>query len=89
MMAVGLGEKEVAPFLEDFGLQVRVACVNSPSSTTLSGDTVALKAVKGRLEENNIFVRFLHTGGKAYHSHMSQYLRFLKLLDISLLIYPS
>lgn len=37
MLAVGLGEREVLPFLTTTrnGL-VEVACVNSPSSTTLS-----------------------------------------------------
>ena len=69
MMAVGLGAEEVAPFLEDTNGKVIIACHNSPSSVTLSGDADVLEVVKRKLDTENIFARVVKTGGKAYHSH--------------------
>lgn len=69
MIAVGLGAEMIQPYLEDMGSKVTVACHNSPTSVTLSGDADAIAVVKARLIMNNIFVRFVRTGGKAYHSH--------------------
>ena len=69
MIAVGLGAEMVQSYLEDMGGKVTVACHNSPTSVTLSGDGDAIAIVKARLDVNNIFARFVKTGGKAYHSH--------------------
>ncbi|KAL4749621.1 hypothetical protein BDW72DRAFT_194652 [Aspergillus terricola var. indicus] len=72
MMAVGLGAEDVEPYLtalEDGG--VVIACHNSPSSVTLSGDVDGLAKLQKELTDANIFARMLKTGGKAYHSpHM-------------------
>jgi acyl transferase domain-containing protein/NADPH:quinone reductase-like Zn-dependent oxidoreductase len=69
MMAVGLGAEAVAPYLVDEEGKVVVACHNSPAGVTLSGDLPALEIVKERLDKDNVFARFVKTGGKAYHSH--------------------
>ena len=69
MMAVGLGAEGVAPFIEDVDGKVVIACHNSPSSVTLSGDADALQSVKEKLDAEKIFARLVKTGGKAYHSH--------------------
>ena len=72
MMAVGLGEKEVLPYLQDLpaGYVAVLACVNSPSSVTLSGDLEALKKIEETLKKANIFARRLKVEN-AYHSpHM-------------------
>lgn len=45
-----------------------MACVNSPSSVTLSGDLAALDEVASRLEKDGIFARELKVP-MAYHSH--------------------
>ncbi|KAG9763794.1 ketoacyl-synt-domain-containing protein, partial [Aureobasidium melanogenum] len=66
MLAVGLSEVEVEPYLEE---GIIVACYNSPSSVTLSGDAEAASRVQGRLEKDKVFVRALKTSGRAYHSH--------------------
>ena len=69
MLAVGLSEDNVRPFIvETLGKRVSVACVNSPSSTTISGDEAAI------LELSNTFSRLgiLNSRLKvdtAYHSH--------------------
>ncbi|UNI16442.1 putative PKS/NRPS-like protein biosynthetic cluster [Purpureocillium takamizusanense] len=73
MAAVGLGNEEVAPFLKatdpSAGI-VRVACVNSPNSVTLSGDDEALDAAIASIKSAmpDCFVRRLKVD-KAYHSH--------------------
>jgi acyl transferase domain-containing protein len=72
MMAVGLGAGDVEPYLTGFDDEaVVIACHNSPSSVTLSGDQDSLAKLQKKLSDANIFARMLKTGGKAYHSpHM-------------------
>ncbi|KAL5371652.1 hypothetical protein DPSP01_014110 [Paraphaeosphaeria sporulosa] len=67
MMAVGLGAEAVQEYIQDFTGRVSIACHNSPSSVTLSGDAAALEEVKTKL--GSIFARIVKTNGKAYHSH--------------------
>ena len=66
MCAVGLGRAQVAPYLVE---GVVIACENSPSSVTLSGDKVELNnvaaAIKAALPET--LVRHLKVE-MAYHS---------------------
>ncbi|XXG97578.1 short-chain alcohol dehydrogenase [Hypoxylon texense] len=69
MMAVGLGADAVKPYLEGVQGKVVVACHNSPSGVTLSGDADALDIVKAKLDSASIFARLVKTNGKAYHSH--------------------
>lgn len=69
MMAVGLGADAVKPYLDSVKGKVVVACHNSPSGVTLSGDADALDTVKIKLDSAGIFARIVKTNGKAYHSH--------------------
>ncbi|KAI5867271.1 KR domain-containing protein [Durotheca rogersii] len=69
MMAVGLGAEAVSPYLEGVKDKVVVACHNSPSGVTLSGDAGALEEVRVELTKKEIFARVVKTNGKAYHSH--------------------
>ena len=71
MMAVGLGESGAQTIIADLDLKehVTVACLNSPLSSTLSGDEVAVEKLLSILQERKVFARKLKTGGKAYHSH--------------------
>lgn len=71
MMAVGLGPEEVAQYLTGYENEVCVACHNSNSLVTLSGDNDALQKIKASLDAEKVFARLVNTGGKAYHSpHM-------------------
>ncbi|CCF33226.1 hypothetical protein CH063_00138 [Colletotrichum higginsianum] len=71
MMAVGLGAEAVAPYLETYSTEVVIACHNSPSGVTLSGNVDALKEIEGTLQAEGVFARLVKTNGKAYHSrHM-------------------
>lgn len=70
MAAVGLGALESQPFLEEAaqGEILTVACVNSKTSTTISGSEAAIDRLYTILVGKGIFVRKLSTGGCAYHS---------------------
>ena len=71
-MAVGLSEKDVQPYLaklESSDTAV-VACVNSPSNVTISGDTSAITKLEALLKPDGVFARRLKVEN-AYHSpHM-------------------
>ncbi|KAF7194934.1 Highly reducing polyketide synthase pks5 [Pseudocercospora fuligena] len=72
MMAVRLGPDEVAEYLSHATKgKVIVACINSPSSITLSGDVAALNQVAQELEDDGISFRKLNVR-LAYHSHHMQ-----------------
>jgi acyl transferase domain-containing protein len=69
MLAAGLGAADALPYIEKYGGKVVVACHNSPSSVTLSGDAASIEQTREELSANNIFARVLKTGGRAYHSY--------------------
>ncbi|KAK6542003.1 hypothetical protein TWF694_007774 [Orbilia ellipsospora] len=71
MIAVGLSEKEANHLINTLGFagKVLVACVNSPSSVTISGDNTEIDRLLAHLESKQIFARRLQTKGRAYHSH--------------------
>lgn len=75
MMAVGLGEAETLRLMRTMEIPsggIQVACVNSPESTTVSGDQESVLAFKHILDENNVFNRRLQVD-TAYHSfHMQR-----------------
>lgn len=74
MLAAGLAPEDAKLLIEGKGLegQVRVACVNSPESVTLSGTTDGIEALMTDLQGKQKFARKLQTGGRAYHSHMME-----------------
>lgn len=73
MMAVGASPQVVKQSIEQLGAaaapKITIACYNSPSSVTVSGDEDIVKALKGKLDEQDVWNRILRTGGAAYHSH--------------------
>jgi acyl transferase domain-containing protein len=71
MAAVGLGREEVTPYLTK---GVVIACENSGSSVTLSGDHEVLASVCEAIQDAipDVFVRSLQVE-MAYHSRKSQY----------------
>lgn len=71
MMAAGVSEAEAQPLLKDVQSGVAVvACINSPSSVTLSGDESAIAELEVLLKAQNKFARRLKVK-TAYHSpHM-------------------
>ncbi|KAJ6069226.1 hypothetical protein N7499_011113 [Penicillium canescens] len=72
MMAVGVSAKEIHQYIDRLPCgQLVVACVNSPSSVTVSGDTLAIAALAQLLRNEPVFSRSLAVD-VAYHSpHMA------------------
>ncbi|KAI1491433.1 hypothetical protein F5X96DRAFT_478283 [Biscogniauxia mediterranea] len=69
MMAVGGSKEEFEPLISAVTEgQVKIACYNSPSSLTLSGDEAGIDELKKAIEEKQLFNRKLFVD-TAYHSH--------------------
>ena len=70
MIVAGIGREEAESFMSRMGTTGRtvVACVNSPSSVTISGDHNAIARLEEKLTEDKVFVRALKVP-VAYHSH--------------------
>lgn len=70
MLAVGLGHVDMEQYLERLTCDARavVACVNSPSSTTMAGDIEAIEELETLLKAEGVFARRLRVD-TAYHSH--------------------
>ncbi|KAJ5710507.1 Acyl transferase/acyl hydrolase/lysophospholipase [Penicillium malachiteum] len=71
MMAVGISRADAQKYLETLaGEDVVVACVNSPTSVTLSGDADGIDKLEEQLKADGCFARKLQVK-TAYHSpHM-------------------
>ena len=69
MLAVGGSQQETQDLIDAIAdVGVRVACVNSPRSTTISGDTEGIRLVQELADKKSIWNRRLHVD-VAYHSH--------------------
>ena len=71
MMAVGASESEAEDWIAQLTRgDVVVACINSPSSVTVSGDAPAIDELESKLKKEGVFARKLKVE-TAYHSpHM-------------------
>ncbi|KAK4446921.1 reducing polyketide synthase rads1 [Podospora aff. communis PSN243] len=72
MMAVGCSPEAAKALISKNNLsaQLTVACVNSPSSVTISGDVDALEILRAILEERGVFARRLKVDVAYHSSHM-------------------
>ncbi|PTB79570.1 hypothetical protein M440DRAFT_1326481 [Trichoderma longibrachiatum ATCC 18648] len=70
MVAIGLGREETEAYLRRLtgSGKAMVACVNSPSSTTVSGDFSAVKELEELANADGVFARLLKVE-TAWHSH--------------------
>lgn len=68
-MSVNLAEPEAESYLMKASLpgRVSVACINSPTNVTLSGDEISIDQLQVDLEKHGVFARKIKTG-VAYHS---------------------
>ncbi|KAF2125236.1 polyketide synthase [Dothidotthia symphoricarpi CBS 119687] len=73
MIAVGYGPEAIKPYMERIQPgYLTIACVNSPTSVTISGDESAMAELHDLLDEDDIFNRQLKID-VAYHSeHMAR-----------------
>lgn len=71
MVVTGLGQSKAQEIITELASQenVRIACINSPESCTISGDELVMDKLCKILQKREIFARKLNTNGKAYHSH--------------------
>lgn len=71
MMAAALSKEDADSDIETLELTgtIKVACVNSPQSVTISGDASGIDAMIAKLTQRGTFARKLNTNGRAYHSH--------------------
>ncbi len=67
MLAIGLSVEDAKGFLKGWEEVVSIAAVNSPETTTLSGEEEALEEINRMVEEQGIFCRFLSVE-VPYHS---------------------
>lgn len=73
MMAVGASSENAGEIISQLApSKVHIACVNSPASVTLSGDSDAIDMVYEALRERGIFARKLQVD-VAYHSPHMQF----------------
>ena len=69
MLVTTLSEADAYKYIERIGKErLSLACINSPSSTTISGDKDALLELKVLLEGNSVMAKLLAVD-VAYHSH--------------------
>jgi NADPH:quinone reductase-like Zn-dependent oxidoreductase/malonyl CoA-acyl carrier protein transacylase len=69
MVAIGASNEEVMPMLKTLKEgRVAIACINSPSSITASGDEAAITELQDLIEQKQMFNRKLRVD-TAYHSH--------------------
>ncbi|RAL66180.1 hypothetical protein DID88_005852 [Monilinia fructigena] len=69
MMAVGCSKEEIEPLIDQLSAKtVRIACFNSPSSLTISGDEQIIDELQALMEQKQMFNRKLQVD-VAYHSH--------------------
>ena len=69
MLAVGLGAEATSEFLEMYVGRAWIACFNSPSSVTVSGENAALEALREEITAAGHFARRLQVD-LAYHSKL-------------------
>jgi acyl transferase domain-containing protein/NADPH:quinone reductase-like Zn-dependent oxidoreductase/2-polyprenyl-3-methyl-5-hydroxy-6-metoxy-1,4-benzoquinol methylase len=72
MLAVGLGEEALEPYLETFKANASIACFNSPGSITVSGDAGTLDELTAALQKDGVFARKLKVNMAYHSSHMGE-----------------
>ena len=68
MLAVGMSEEAIKPYVENYSEVVSVAAINSPNSITLVGDEIALDKISRSLDADKVFCKYLQVD-VPYHSH--------------------
>ncbi|KFA73795.1 hypothetical protein S40288_03178 [Stachybotrys chartarum IBT 40288] len=67
MMAIGMSRIEAENYLRSMGESVQIACINSPQSTTISGQADAINYLANDLQKKQVSHRVLDVH-VAYHS---------------------
>jgi NADPH:quinone reductase-like Zn-dependent oxidoreductase/malonyl CoA-acyl carrier protein transacylase len=72
MLAVALSPERAKEYIKAYenAGKLTIACYNSPSNQTVSGDVDAIDALKATLDEEKIFARKLNVSNAYHSSHM-------------------
>ncbi|KAL7931073.1 putative polyketide synthase [Trichoderma chlorosporum] len=70
MMVVGMSAEEVSAYLAKVNKSAQIACINSPRSITISGQSEAIEFIARDLRQKNIFNRILNVKVAYHSSHM-------------------
>ncbi|KAL7913516.1 putative polyketide synthase [Trichoderma velutinum] len=70
MMVVGMSTEEVSAYLAKINKSAQIACINSPRSITISGQTEAIEFIAHDLRQKNVFNRVLNVKVAYHSSHM-------------------
>ena len=72
MMSVGLSEEDTQKYLAKLAPSETaiIACINSPSNVTVSGESLALAKLEGLLKLDDVFARRLKVENAYHSSHM-------------------
>lgn len=74
MLAVGITEAALRPYLAGVESKISIAAINSEQALTLAGDEQILTSIAERLDEQGLFARFLNVG-VPYHSPIMDQLK--------------
>jgi myxalamid-type polyketide synthase MxaE and MxaD len=74
MMLTELSPDQAAELIKGYGDDIALAVINSPTSTVLSGNPVAMKKIRNSLERQNLFCKMVNVE-VASHSSQIDYLR--------------
>ncbi|EQL02732.1 polyketide synthase [Ophiocordyceps sinensis CO18] len=70
MMVVGMSHEETETYLASVNQSAQVACINSPRSITISGQSQAIDFIDRDLRSKKIFCRVLNVNVAYHSSHM-------------------
>ena len=70
MMVLGCSRDQAQKVMTETKLQATIACVNSPSNITISGDVKTLEALRATFDECGVFARRLKVEVAYHSSHM-------------------
>ncbi|KAL7808235.1 polyketide synthase [Trichoderma gracile] len=70
MMVVGMSTEEASAYLARINKSAQIACINSPRSTTISGQADAIEFIARDLTQKDIFNRILNVKVAYHSSHM-------------------
>lgn len=74
MLAVGLSEAKIRPWIAPYQGRIVISAMNGPESLTLSGDAKAIENLESQLTSESIFARLLNVE-YAFHSPLMEPVR--------------
>jgi len=70
MMATELSSHQAKVLLKDYGNEIAVGAINSPTSTVLSGDAERMKEIMNSLQRQNLFCKLVNVDVASHSLHV-------------------